>query len=54
MSAKCSICKEDIQELFLDKLKGTIVRKPGESKQYPVCFVCQKKYRTKEELIQQL
>lgn len=52
--AKCSLCKEDIPELFLDKLKGTIVRKPGESKQYPICFVCQKKFPEKEEMLKLL
>ena len=51
---KCSICKEKIQELFLGKLKGTIVKKQGSNKQYPICFVCQKKFKTKEELLKNL
>ena len=38
--AKCNICGNKIAELFLEKLKGTIVKKPGKSKQYSVCFEC--------------
>ncbi|MBI4147343.1 hypothetical protein HY494_01680 [Candidatus Woesearchaeota archaeon] len=52
--AKCSICGNKIAELFLEKLKGTVVRKLGSSKQYPVCFECQKKFPSKEELLQKL
>ncbi len=51
---KCSICDHKIAELFLGKLKGTIVRKAGSSKQYPLCFACQKKFKSKEELLQQV
>lgn len=53
LMAKCSICKEKIQELFLGKLKGTIIRKPSKSKQYEVCNLCQKKF-SKEELLGKL
>ena len=48
---KCTICKNQIQELFLEKLKGTIVKKPGSSKFHEVCSECQKKFKTKEELL---
>jgi len=51
---KCSICGEKIAELFLEKIKGTIVRKPGTKKQYPICFACQKKFHSKEELLEQI
>ena len=51
---KCSICKNKIEELFLEKLRGTIVKKVGSSKQYPVCFECQKKFKTKEELLEKI
>jgi len=47
---KCGICKENIQELFLGKLKGTVIRKEGSSKKYEVCFACQKKFNHKELL----
>ncbi len=52
--AKCSICGNKLQELFLEKLKGTIVKKPGKSKQYSVCFECQKKFKTKAELLENI
>ena len=51
---KCSICGNAIQELFLEKLKGTILRKAGSKKQYHICFECQRKWLTKEELLQHL
>ena len=51
---KCTICNNKIQELFMEKLKGTIVKKPGKSEQYPVCFECQKRFRNKEELLKQI
>ena len=52
--AKCDICKNKITELFLSKYKGTIIKKPGKSKQYKICFECQKKFRKKEELLEKL
>jgi uncharacterized protein with PIN domain len=48
---KCSICSEKVQELFLEKIKGTIVKKEGFRKQYTICSVCQKKYKSKEEIL---
>jgi len=51
---KCAICGDKLDELFLGKLKGTIVKIPGKSKQYSVCFVCQKKFTTKEELLKRI
>jgi len=51
---KCSICSNKIAELFLEKLKGTIIKKEGSNKQYPICFECQKKFKSKEELLKQL
>ncbi len=54
MMAKCSICSSKIAEMFLEKIKGTIVKKKGSSKQYPVCFECQKRFQTKEEVLAQI
>ncbi|MBI2666041.1 hypothetical protein HYX13_00355 [Candidatus Woesearchaeota archaeon] len=54
MSTKCTICNTEIKELFLGKLKGTIIKKSGNSKQYPICFSCQKKFQGKEEILEQL
>jgi len=51
---KCSVCAGKIEETFLKKLIGTYVRKEGSSKKYPVCFECQKKLKTKEELVQNI
>ena len=52
--AKCSVCNNKIAELFLNKIKGTIVRKEGSSKQYSICFECQKKLQTKKEILAQM
>jgi uncharacterized protein with PIN domain len=51
---KCSICANKIQELFLEKLRGTVVKKEGSSKQYLVCFECQRKFPTKEEMLKKI
>jgi uncharacterized protein with PIN domain len=47
---KCNVCNNKIQELFLGKLKGTIIKNEGKSKKYNVCFECQKKFTHKELL----
>jgi protein-arginine kinase activator protein McsA len=41
MAKKCSICKEKIETIFLEKIKGTQI-----GKDY-VCSSCQKKYKDK-------
>ncbi len=51
---KCSICGNKLKELFLGKLKGTIIKKEGSSKKKYVCFDCQKKFPNKEELLKQI
>jgi len=51
---KCSICKNQIKELFLEKLKGTIVKKANSSKKYEICFECQKKFKSKERIIKEI
>ena len=51
---KCTKCGEEIQELFLGKIKGTIVRKPGKEKQYEVCFQCQKKLGSKDKILENI
>jgi len=50
----CNICGQKIQELFLEKIKGSYIKKPGNSKLYAVCFSCQKKFQNKEKLLEQL
>jgi len=54
LMVKCKICNDKIAELFLNKLKGTIVKKAGTNKQHPICFSCQKKFKTKEEILEQI
>ena len=34
--------------------KGNIIKKPGSSKLYHICFDCQKKFRTKEEQLEKI
>ncbi|MBI2151492.1 hypothetical protein HYU21_02070 [Candidatus Woesearchaeota archaeon] len=48
---KCAICQETLGETFLEKVKGTIIRKPGASKPYTICNNCQKKFKSKEEML---
>ena len=47
---KCEICGSNIGETFLKKPIGTYV-KDGKGKKHLVCFECQKKSKTKEELL---
>jgi uncharacterized protein with PIN domain len=51
---KCNICGNKIVELFLEKMKGTMIRKEGSSKKYNVCFECQKKFKSKEEMLKKV
>ena len=50
---KCSICRKNIGTTFLNKLIGTYV-KDEKGKQHSICFECQKKFKTKEELLKGL
>ena len=51
--AKCAICKNKIEETFLNKIIGTHV-KDKKGKKYVVCFECQSKFPTKEEKLKQI
>jgi len=46
---KCAICGKEIEEAFLEKIKGTVVKiKKGEKNEiYHVCDKCQKEHREK-------
>ena len=46
--------REQDSGIVFGETKGTIVKKPGSGKQYPVCFECQKKFPTKEELLEHM
>ncbi len=50
---RCEICKQKVEETFLDKLIGTYV-KDKNGKKHMVCFECQKKFRAKEEILKNL
>jgi len=44
---KCDLCGKEIEELFLGKFKGTIVKINKDNKNivYHVCDDCQKKHK---------
>lgn len=46
----CEICKKKIGIRFLEKIIGTYV-KNEKGKRIPICFECQKRYKTKKEII---
>ena len=50
---KCAVCGKNIEITFLNKILGTYV-KNNKGKQFSVCFECQKKFKTKEEILQQI
>lgn len=50
---KCEICKKAMEETFLKKLIGTVVKDKKGKKHY-VCSECQKKLKTKKELLENL
>lgn len=47
---KCSICNKSIETTFLNKIFGTYV-KDKNGKLHAVCFECQKKFDSKEEIL---
>ena len=47
---KCSICNKTIDTTFLNKMLGTYV-KDGKGRLHAVCFECQKKFKSKEEIL---
>ena len=49
----CEICKKKVGEIFLGKPKGAYV-KDGKGKKRLICFDCQKKLKTKAEILTSL
>lgn len=47
---KCSICNKPVGTTFLNKLLGTYV-KDSIGKLNAICFECQKKFASKEEIL---
>jgi uncharacterized protein with PIN domain len=50
---KCAICNGKIETTFLDKIVGAYV-KDDKGKKHSVCFECQKKFQTKDEVLKKL
>jgi len=50
---KCDICGKGIEETFLEKIIGTVV-KDKKGKKHFVCSKCQTQFRTKEEVLGKL
>jgi hypothetical protein len=49
--AKCDLCKSQIEETFLDKIKGTYITVKGKKK--TICNNCQKTF-SNEEILEKL
>lgn len=39
---KCDVCKKEITELIMNKIKGTYLK--GKGKIYKICNACQQQY----------
>ncbi|MBW2965129.1 hypothetical protein KY363_06745 [Candidatus Woesearchaeota archaeon] len=50
---KCEICKKKIAETFLEKPIGTYV-KDEKGKKHTVCSECQRRFSSKEEILEKL
>jgi|TARA_B100002003_G_scaffold240093_1_gene260245 ribosome-binding protein aMBF1 (putative translation factor) len=50
---KCEICGNKINENFLGKLIGTYVKDKA-GKQHTICFECQKKFPSKEQILENI
>ncbi len=47
---KCEICKKKIEQTFLKKIRGTLVKDEKGKKHY-LCSECQKTLKTKENIL---
>ncbi|MBI2107594.1 hypothetical protein HYT54_00550 [Candidatus Woesearchaeota archaeon] len=47
---KCEICGNKIESTFLNKILGTYI-KDAKGRKHTICFECQKKFNSKEELL---
>lgn len=43
---KCDICKKEVTDLIMGKIKGTYLKSKG--KVYKICSACQKDYSVEE------
>ena len=51
--AKCEICGKKITETFLGKVLGTYI-KDEKGKKHIICFECQKKFKDKKKILENL
>ncbi|HLD19459.1 MAG TPA: hypothetical protein VJB90_05635 [Candidatus Nanoarchaeia archaeon] len=49
----CELCKKKVSTTFLEKPIGTYI-KNEKGKRILICFECQKKFKTKKEIIDAL
>jgi len=47
---RCAICSKPMDTTFLSKIRGTYI-KGNNGKMNAVCFECQKKFSSKEEIL---
>ncbi len=50
---KCDICSKTIATGFLEKVKGTYIRDKNKKKR-SICFECQKRLGSKENILREL
>ncbi|MBW3015363.1 hypothetical protein KY330_03005 [Candidatus Woesearchaeota archaeon] len=50
---KCEICGKKVATTFLNKILGTVV-KDDKGKKHYLCFECQKKFKSKKEIMENL
>lgn len=50
---RCRICRKAVEETFLKKILGTYI-KDKKSKKQVICKGCQKKLKTREEILKKL
>ena len=50
---KCKICSKNIETTFMNKILGTYI-KDDKGKKHVVCFECQKKFKDKKEILENL
>jgi hypothetical protein len=51
--AKCSICGKKVELTFLKKIIGTYI-KDKKGKKKTVCFECQKKFNSKDQILKNI
>ncbi|HLD06320.1 MAG TPA: hypothetical protein VJC16_02180 [Candidatus Nanoarchaeia archaeon] len=50
---KCELCRQDIQETFLRKMLGTVI-KDAKGKKHYLCQSCQRESQDKQKILARL